>query len=93
MPCPFFAALRAAKTLKARALNNNPSHATVIPCERGCGNEMSNSSGELGSEESESELPNHELLRRGHKFLKKTRKGNDCFFICLNRLTFFEELA
>ena len=72
----YLTALRAAETLKARAIRNNPSQATVIPYERGCGYPTPHySSSELGSEDSEVEFGNQDFLRRGHEFLKRTRKG------------------
>ncbi|KAH7292811.1 hypothetical protein KP509_29G086900 [Ceratopteris richardii] len=67
-------ALRAVATLKARTLRQHRSTATVIPYERGNCDAMT-FSGELSTDESESDYGSHEVLRRGCDFLKRTRKG------------------
>lgn len=68
-------ALRAAATLKARTLkHHHHSHATVIPYERGSSS-MMNFNGEFALEDSEAEFGNHDFLRKGSEFLKRTSKG------------------
>ncbi|KAI5066467.1 hypothetical protein GOP47_0019091 [Adiantum capillus-veneris] len=68
-------ALRAAATLKARTLKHHHSHATVIPYERGNSRMLNFNNGEFVIEDCEVEFGNHDFLRRGSEFLKRTSKG------------------
>ena len=84
--CCIFLALRGAATLKARALKEVWSIASVIPVDRVMGVPNGGSSGrngslngshsgELPAEENFLGICSKELLARGGELLKRTRKG------------------
>ena len=88
----FFAALRGAATLKARALKEVLNIAVVLPAEKGIsvgscakgnnGHSNRNYSGELALGEDFLTASSQELLAKGSVLLKRTRKGSNSVHCC-----------
>ena len=89
----FFAALRGAATLKARALKEVLNIAVVLPAEKGIsvgscakgnnGHSNRNYSGELAPGEDFLTACSQELLAKGSELLKRTRKGIKPLHFCI----------